>query len=64
VPPAQSEEVTVSLSFEHIRDFLRNRMRMSHIYQPVMIRELLTRGGIASIRDLASAFLARDEEPD
>jgi hypothetical protein len=34
---------------------------MLHLYQPVMIRELLTKGGIASIRDIASAFLARDE---
>jgi ATP adenylyltransferase len=33
---------------------------MSHIYQPVMIRELLARGGKASIRDIAAAFLARD----
>ncbi len=24
-----------------LRDFLRTRMRMSHIYQPVMIKELL-----------------------
>jgi diadenosine tetraphosphate (Ap4A) HIT family hydrolase len=35
-------------------------MRMSHIYQPVMIRELLTHGGKASIRKIAAAFLARD----
>ena len=35
-------------------------MRMAHIYQPVMIRELLTRGGKASIRNIAAAFLARD----
>jgi hypothetical protein len=34
---------------------------MSHIYQPVMIKELLTHGGKASIRDIAAAFLARDE---
>src|ERR1700722_5684324 len=60
-PPAQSGKVTVALSFERLRDFLQNRMRMSHIYQPVMIRELLTKGGIASVRDIASAFLARDE---
>ena len=59
--PAQSGKVTVPLSFEHLRDFLQNRMRMSHIYQPVMIRELLTKGGTASVRDIASAFLARDE---
>jgi ATP adenylyltransferase len=51
----------VALSFEHLRDFLQNRMRLSHFYQPVMIRELLTKGGIASVRDIASAFLARDE---
>jgi diadenosine tetraphosphate (Ap4A) HIT family hydrolase len=36
-------------------------MRMSHIYQPVMIRELLTSGGRASIRNIAAAFLSRDE---
>jgi diadenosine tetraphosphate (Ap4A) HIT family hydrolase len=35
-------------------------MRMSHIYQPVMIRELLTHGGKSSIRNIAAAFLARD----
>ena len=35
-------------------------MRMAHIYQPVMIKELLSRGGKASIRDIAAAFLARD----
>jgi ATP adenylyltransferase len=34
---------------------------MSHIYQPVMIKELLERGGKASIRNIASAFLCRDE---
>ena len=33
---------------------------MAHIYQPVMIRELLTHGGKASIRNIAAAFLARD----
>ena len=33
---------------------------MSHIYQPVMIKELLTHGGKASIRNIAAAFLARD----
>jgi diadenosine tetraphosphate (Ap4A) HIT family hydrolase len=36
-------------------------MRMSHVYQPVMIRELLKGGGSASIRKIAGAFLACDE---
>ena len=48
-------------SFEHFRDFIQKRMRMSHIYQPVMIRELLKSGGKASIRNIAAAFLSRDE---
>ena len=48
-------------SFEHLRDFIRKRMRMSHIYQPVMIKELLQSGGKASIRNIAAAFLSRDE---
>jgi ATP adenylyltransferase len=36
-------------------------MRMAHIYQPVMIKELLQSGGKASIRNIAAAFLSRDE---
>jgi hypothetical protein len=32
-------------SFTHLRDFLQKYMRMSHIYQPVTIKELLQRGG-------------------
>ena len=48
-------------SFEKLRDFILKHMRMSHIYQPVMIRELLKHGGKASIRNIATAFLARDE---
>ena len=48
-------------SFEDLRDFIRTRMRMSHIYQPVMIKELLQSGGKASIRNIAAAYLSRDE---
>ena len=36
-------------------------MRMSHIYQPVMLMELLKRRGNASRREIASALLQRDE---
>jgi hypothetical protein len=39
-------------------------MRMSHIYQPVMIKELLTSGGKSSIRALAFAAAdAKTVEP-
>ena len=51
----------MAASFEQLRNFLQKQMRMSHIYQPVMIKELLKRGGKANIRDIAAAFLARDE---
>ena len=34
---------------------------MSHIYQPVMLMELLKRRGNASRREIASALLQRDE---
>lgn len=44
-----------------LREFIQNRMRMSHIYQPVMIKELLKRGGRASIREIAAAFLSYDQ---
>ena len=60
---SQSRQVKVASSFEQLRDFIRKRMRMSHIYQPVMIKELLASGGKSSIRNIASAFLARDADP-
>ena len=47
--------------FDTLRNFITGRMRMSHIYQPVMLKTLLENGGRASIRQIAAAFLARDE---
>src|SRR5262249_20013210 len=49
------------LIFRASSRFIQKRMRMAHIYQPVMIRELLQNGGKASIRNIAAAFLSRDE---
>lgn len=36
-------------------------MRMSHIYQPVMIKTLIRNGGAASLRQIAAEFLTQDE---
>ena len=47
-------------SFKHLRDFIQKKMQMRHIYQPVMIKELLKHGGRTTIRNIAAAFLARD----
>lgn len=46
--------------FERLSEFISTKMRMSHIYQPVMIRELLVRGGEASVDEIATALLAHD----
>jgi ATP adenylyltransferase len=48
-------------AFTVLRDFIRSRMRMSHIYQPVMLKTLITHSGKATIRQIAAEFLARDE---
>jgi ATP adenylyltransferase len=49
------------MTYDDLKDFLQRRMRMSHVYQPLMIRELLTVGGRASTRQIAADILARDE---
>jgi len=49
-----------SKQFQIISDFIQNRMTMSHIYQPVMLVELLRRGGEASVRDIAKELLGKD----
>ena len=36
-------------------------MRMSHIYQPVMLIELLQQGGSASVNQIARSLLGRDQ---
>jgi ATP adenylyltransferase len=49
------------MNFEHLRDFLNNKMRMQHIYQPVMIKILLESDNRASVRKIAKSFLQKDE---
>ena len=50
----------MSKKFEDLSDFIRNQMRMSHIYQPVMLIELLNNRGSVDISDIAKALLTRD----
>ena len=45
---------------ERLRTFIERDMRMSHIYQPVMLRVLLQGGGKASREEIAKAFLQED----
>ena len=50
----------MSASFDALAQFLNHKMRMSHIYQPIMLIELLQSGGCAATDDIARAFLVRD----
>ena len=49
------------MKYKDLIDFLENRMSMSHIYQPLMIKSLIEAGGSATIRQLAHNFLSQDE---
>ena len=41
--------------------FISKQMRMSHIYQPVMIKTLLQSGGEATTEEIATSLLAYDQ---
>ncbi len=46
--------------YRKLSDFIRNQMRMSHVYQPVMLIELLKHEGKASVRQIAKALSGQD----
>jgi len=48
------------MTFQELKDFIINKMRMSHIYQPVMLIELLKKGGVANSEQIAKAILHHD----
>ena len=48
------------MNYQDLVDFVENRMRMSHVYQPVMIQTLLLKGGQATEREVAEAILTND----
>jgi diadenosine tetraphosphate (Ap4A) HIT family hydrolase len=52
--------VQMSADFERLKEFLNSQMRMTHVYQPVMIRTLLASNGAASVTEIAKALLAED----
>ena len=49
-----------SAVFSRLRDFITTAMQMSHVYQPVMLRTLIDRGGKASVSEIAQALLLED----
>jgi hypothetical protein len=51
---------TPSPTYERLRDYIAKRMRMSHIYQPLMLMELLGRRSPAPAQDVARRGLGED----
>jgi hypothetical protein len=49
------------MTLDALLQFLRGGIKMSHIYQPVLIRTLLDNGGACTRRQLAIALLMQDE---
>ena len=49
------------MTHEELKRFISEQMRMSHIYQPLLIKSLVEAGGTATIRQLAGEFLIKDE---
>ena len=49
------------MNFESLKEFLLSKMKLSHIYQPLVIKTLVDAGGSATIRQLAITFLSHDE---
>lgn len=49
------------MSFRDLRNFIENKMRMSHIYQPVMLMTLIRGDGVATVQEIATQFAQRDQ---
>jgi hypothetical protein len=50
----------MSQRYDLLSEFIRKKMRMSHVYQPVMLLELLRHRGVASKTEIAKGLLLRD----
>ena len=51
----------MAFSADQLKTYIAETMRMSHVYQPVMLRVLLEQGGSASLTDIARALLSYDQ---
>ena len=48
------------MNYQKLHDFISSEMRMSQVYQPVMLMELLKNDGQASVTQIAQAILDKD----
>jgi ATP adenylyltransferase len=49
------------MTYEQLADFVHHRVRMSHVYQPVMLVALLQQGGRCSTTEIARSILAHGQ---
>ena len=48
-------------TFKVLKDYVTSKMKMSHIYQPLMIMELIRGNGKSNGKKIAKAFLNYDQ---
>jgi len=53
-------ELKNTLNFNDLEEFISTKIRMSHIYQPVMLLTLLDNAGRCHQEEIAKAILAHD----
>ena len=49
------------MNYTELCNFIESKMRMSHIYQPILLKTVVESGGSATIRAIALEFLKYDE---
>ena len=49
------------MTFEQLKTFIIDKMSMSHIYQPVLIKALLNSDGVSTIRNVGKEILKHDD---
>ncbi len=57
---SQMKEDSTGMNYENLHRFIAEEMRMSQVYQPVMLMELLKSNGTASVKQIAQAILDKD----
>lgn len=57
---SQMKEDSTGMNYETLHRFIAEEMRMSQVYQPVMLMELLKSNGTASVKQIAQAILDKD----
>ena len=46
------------MTFDELEEYISKKMKMSHVYQPVMLMELLEHRGVCHQGDIAKAILS------